>query len=39
LRAALEHEQSEQGRLHSTEDFQEGVRASAERREPAFKGR
>jgi enoyl-CoA hydratase/carnithine racemase len=39
LRAALEHEQSEQGRLHATEDFQEGIRASAERREPAFKGR
>jgi enoyl-CoA hydratase/carnithine racemase len=39
LRTALEHEQSEQQRLHATDDFLEGVRATAERRTPVFNGR
>ncbi len=35
---ATERELSEQSRLRSTEDFQEGIRASSERREPRFRG-
>jgi enoyl-CoA hydratase/carnithine racemase len=37
--AALEHEASEQGRLRHTEDFREGVQATAERRRAEFRGR
>lgn len=36
--AALERERSEQERLAGTEDFREGVRATAERRTPRFRG-
>lgn len=39
VRAATEHELAEQDRLRRTEDFKEGVRASAERRLPRFVGR
>jgi enoyl-CoA hydratase/carnithine racemase len=39
LTAALARESSEQERLRVTVDFREGVRASAERREPIFEGR
>jgi enoyl-CoA hydratase/carnithine racemase len=39
IAAATERELSEQSRLRSTEDFQEGIRASIERREPKFEGR
>jgi enoyl-CoA hydratase/carnithine racemase len=39
IAAATERELSEQSRLRGTEDFQEGIRASIERREPRFKGR
>ena len=39
FRAAAKWESQEQARLGSTEDFREGVRASAERREPRFEGR
>lgn len=35
----LEHERSEQNRLFETDDFVEGVRASAERRVPRFEGK
>ncbi len=35
---AMEHERAEQLRLRGSEDFAEGVRASAERREPRFTG-
>jgi enoyl-CoA hydratase/carnithine racemase len=38
VRVALEHEQAEQLRLGETGDFAEGVRATAERREPRFAG-
>jgi len=36
VRAAMAHERAEQDRLSATADFREGVRASAERREPRF---
>lgn len=39
VRAATDHELAEQTRLRRTEDFREGVAASAERREPDFRGR
>jgi 2-(1,2-epoxy-1,2-dihydrophenyl)acetyl-CoA isomerase len=39
VRAATEHEQAQQVRLMETDDFREGVRAVAERREPKFEGR
>lgn len=35
-RAAMNHERIEQERLQRTQDFREGVRAMAERREPKF---
>ena len=35
---AMEHESAEQLRLRESKDFAEGVRASAERREPRFSG-
>jgi enoyl-CoA hydratase/carnithine racemase len=37
--AATEHELAQQSQLRLTEDFQEGVRAMAERRVPHFEGR
>jgi len=37
--AALARERAEQERLNQTDDFREGVRATAERREPRFTGR
>jgi 2-(1,2-epoxy-1,2-dihydrophenyl)acetyl-CoA isomerase len=39
VRAALVRERAEQERLNRTDDFREGVRATAERREPRFSGR
>ena len=39
VRAATDHELAEQTRLRKTEDFREGVAASADRREPDFKSR
>jgi enoyl-CoA hydratase/carnithine racemase len=39
IAAATERELVEQDRLRRTEDFREGVRASAERRAPRFSGR
>ena len=39
VRAALDHELEEQNRLRQTEDFKEGVRATAERRVPNFQAR
>jgi 2-(1,2-epoxy-1,2-dihydrophenyl)acetyl-CoA isomerase len=39
VRAAVEREGREQARLRGTADWAEGVRASAERREPRFTGR
>ncbi|HUF85799.1 MAG TPA: enoyl-CoA hydratase/isomerase family protein [Thermohalobaculum sp.] len=39
VRAATDHELAEQTRLRRTEDFREGIAASADRREPDFKGR
>ena len=38
VHAATEHELAEQTRLRQTQDFREGIRASAERREPQFRG-
>jgi 2-(1,2-epoxy-1,2-dihydrophenyl)acetyl-CoA isomerase len=38
VRAAVDREATEQLRLQQTADFREGVRASAERRQPAFGG-
>ncbi len=38
VEAATAHEASEQARLRETDDFVEGTRAMAERREPEFKG-
>jgi len=38
IRAATAHERGEQLRLQATADFQEGVRAAAERRDPDFTG-
>lgn len=39
VRAATEHELTEQTRLRRTEDFKEGVKAMAERRTPIFMNR
>lgn len=38
IRAATDREQAEQERLFATADFQEGVRAMGERRDPDFRG-
>jgi 2-(1,2-epoxy-1,2-dihydrophenyl)acetyl-CoA isomerase len=38
VRAATEREYAQQGPLFATDDFQEGVRATAERRTPRFTG-
>lgn len=39
VRVATRHEDAEQVRLRDTEDFAEGIAASAERRDPVFRGR
>jgi len=39
FRAATERELDEQHRLRATADFAEGIRASADRRDPRFEGR
>jgi enoyl-CoA hydratase/carnithine racemase len=39
VRAATEHELKEQSRLRKTDDFKEGVKATAERRLPNFSAR
>jgi enoyl-CoA hydratase/carnithine racemase len=38
VRQAMAHERAEQARLGGTDDFAEGVRAAAERRDPHFTG-
>lgn len=38
VKAATDHELAEQTRLRQTQDFKEGVKASAERRTPRFSG-
>ena len=38
VRAATDRERAEQERLNRTDDFREGVRATAERRQPRFTG-
>lgn len=38
-RAAMVHERAEQERLQATDDFREGIRATAERRSADFRGR
>lgn len=37
-RAATDHENEEQSRLRVTDDFREGIKATAERRPPVFRG-
>jgi enoyl-CoA hydratase/carnithine racemase len=39
IRIATDHELVEQDWLRTTEDFQEGIRSTAERRSPSFRGR
>jgi 2-(1,2-epoxy-1,2-dihydrophenyl)acetyl-CoA isomerase len=39
VREAMARERAEQERLQRTDDFREGIAASAERREPRFRGR
>jgi enoyl-CoA hydratase/carnithine racemase len=39
VRELLKRERSEQERLMATDDFREGVQATAERRPPVFHGR
>ena len=39
IRKATDRESEEQNRLQGTEDFNEGIRATADRRTPEFKGR
>ena len=38
IAAATKHELTEQTRLRRTQDFKEGIKASAERRDPQFRG-
>jgi enoyl-CoA hydratase/carnithine racemase len=38
VEAATKHELLEQTRLRRTQDFKEGIQATAERREPQFRG-
>lgn len=39
VREAMQREKELQGQLYLTEDFQEGIASTAERRKPGFKGR